>query len=360
MRASLLSFRLIRRSLTISLLGSTERKNEGSLGKSEFTTVAVTIFNSNLVGTASATSSSTSSTQGTRFRGAESITPTSSVQSSSDAAEVELSSAEQAEQRSSSTALSQLSEASSYVSIAQSAADSIDSLLNDFESTLTAIDQSVNDDDRAALASEARTILTEIGNVSAQATFNGTSVVNAGTTDVSIELDGGDDSSASNYTVSISNIALSRDDLGISGLTSSDFLNNTEALLEDGGVVDEAQSRVGAVQSRLSEAENQIQSVGTAVGIGARDEVEAIENADGSSESPEALTDRIVQNLDSTLNEVRDDIDPVQVQELLIESEEAADSAEESNSDDIRSRFGENETLAQVRAENEIERELGS
>jgi hypothetical protein len=152
-------------------------------------------------------------------------------------------------------AYSQISGASSFVSTATNAISGIEELLKNGIKITEKLNSATFSEQRLQLEEEAANILTQIDEVISKATFNDQSVINAGIKSFSLNLDSKTGSSTNSHLIQISNIAISKQDIGISSLTESDFLsdpNQTEITLEQAYVLLQQQkSTLNAVDAEL-------------------------------------------------------------------------------------------------------------
>lgn len=120
------------------------------------------------------------------------------------------------------------------------------------ELAVQASNGTLNTGDRAAIDAEFTALVSEIGRVASQTTFNGTNVLNASQTiDIQVGTESGE-------TITINLDSLTQSDLGLSG-ASFDLttVSNAQAALD---VIDTAIDSVTAFRGDLGAVQNQLQS----------------------------------------------------------------------------------------------------
>jgi flagellin-like hook-associated protein FlgL len=244
-----------------------------------------------------------------------------------DSVELSILAQTQAASRGSADASRELSNASSYVSVAQSAANEIDRLLEQAEEKSKEFENSVTGENEAVQA-EIGQILRAIDNISDASTVNGQSIVNNGEVTFSTDFNAGDNSSDTAFSISVGNLALDRASLGVS---STEIRNmSAEELTE---TIQSAKSSVGDVIVALDDAEAQIDAVADRIGSRASAEVKLTQEDAAAAENitAEGLAEKISDDILSTpLAAEVHSLSAAKVQDLLV------DRPDDSNSDDDR------------------------
>ena len=224
------------------------------------------------------------------------------------------------------SALRSISDASSYLSVASSAASSIEDLLGQLGDVYTSLQNTLDPAETDILNGEAYELLLEINAVASASTFNGSSVVDGGNQTFLFSLDGESlaaGSSSGSVAVTIANVALSATALGLPDVNSPDFARGQlgEALdASDGSgaqLLASAQAQVDAVQSALSASAQELNSVANSFGLSTNAETQAIANGTLSNDDADLLTSKIISEISSVITAQSGNLDALRVADLL-------------------------------------------
>ncbi len=246
---------------------------------------------------------------------------------SSDAVVTSLSPPSRDSSRGEERALRNLSDASSFVSIASNATVQVEKLVERAQTIAQKLTTALSPDQQDALAEEGAAVLGEIDTIVSGATFQNSSVVNNGETSFSVNLDASDQSSGSTYHIQVQNVGISRANLGIDSLTSTDFKSNTSQTIT---TLENAQTQINGAKVHLADSEKQIANVGSQFGM----VVEEQTSASRAAINPEATAEKIATLLEEKLAPVAHQLDSTRVTTLLttfLEEEEKKESEPSSH-----------------------------
>ena len=240
--------------------------------------------------------------------------------SRSDATRVSLSAGERAEN----SARQKISDASSVVSIAGSAVTEVENILGEVLSLAEEIKNEVNPSRQDELAQEAVAKLQEIDNIASSATFNDSSVIDAGKQDFSVSLEGIDSDSTK---ISVSNINATREGLGVDNISAQSFVDDNEGTQN---TIKAARSQVNELQLSLSDSNAQVESAAVESGITGetKESPEAQQRLElAQAGGAEDLAGRIASSANEIQNSSR--LDPIRVEDLIVSgSQDATQSSE--------------------------------
>ncbi len=257
-----------------------------------------------------------------QFRTSGSATSSSS-QDPIDSAQLSKTAAERAASRERQRAYSTISDAASYISVADNAATEVTRLLKAASSASTQLETEVSESRRADLQYEVYAYLKAVDQVAANATYNDSSIVDAGPTEFSYELDGSDQSSATNFRLSVSDIALSTTSLNLSSITLENILTDPTSAT---AAIEDAITATGDVRAGLANRADQVNDFAQKLGISV--EV-SVQNA--LTEGPAAdLAKKIADSVRSGLTETNN-LNPLNVQDLLESGSESSGAGSSSS-----------------------------
>jgi len=148
--------------------------------------------------------------------------------------------------------------AASFVSTAQSATSAISSVLNEAQDSLERIQNTTSTREKETIASDISALFNEIDRIVSSAESNDEAVINAGAKSFVQEFSPGSQTENNTASISIPNIAVSTNDLGLDALTTDNLINDTEASVE---VVTQAQIDASAAQTELQGSAQEIYSL---------------------------------------------------------------------------------------------------
>jgi hypothetical protein len=237
------------------------------------------------------------------------------------AAEVKLSTGEQAYVKNSEKAVRTISDASSYISVAQYATDEVSSLVDKARSIAESLATEVDQRRRDALASEGAAVVGRIDEIKADATFNDQQIIDGGGTTFDLNLDQAANNSDDRFLVRVSDVRISSADLGLNTLTEANFESIRSA---DNSVITTlkaAQEQLATSRASLDSSESKVNETAQLFGI------EAEQRLDGAPSELDQKAEQLATQLKSSLAESlvsaqADSLDPLKVQELLNEDDE--------------------------------------
>lgn len=323
------------------------------------------------------------SASATRFQGLQSINgrKESAVE---DAVALNLS-AQRNKETSSDKAARSISDASSFISIAQEAAKAIDELLAKAQELTASLSTTTNDAEKEAIGGEIVATLAEIDEVAAVAEFKGNPVIDGGPQTFLFNLNSSDESSSSSFSITVQNLGLSLDSLGLSefvveeepvseiqhpvgnpvgdlgaqgsqeaqgnqGTQGSQHtgnggetgtgpetgeqeagaghgsqpkrLFNEEEEIDLADALSTARATVSAARTGLESSAKQVTEVANRFGAASDTQREAVESGSINREQEARdAADAVVRNITSTLTANQHQLDPLKVQDLLQEVE---------------------------------------
>jgi hypothetical protein len=243
-----------------------------------------------------------------------------------EAAKVTLSKQERAREDAQGSAAIKLSNAASFVNIADDAAEQIQRLVELAKKNTESIENEASSGRKAQLAQEGAALLAEIDSVVSRAELHGSSVVNAGkksfSFDISVESPTGD----STFSASVSNVAVSRSDLGLSDVDATDFEEDPSSVRD---TLTAAGDNLSNTRASLESSSEQLSSIAKQVGVEAGRQSES--EGQLSENTADALARRIAESIRDSVQKPETSLNSNAVG-MLLANEPKEKKPEEENS----------------------------
>jgi len=236
---------------------------------------------------------------------------------------VSVSSTEKQRQQGLATALRSLSNLQSVVDTASSAVGRAEEVLKSSSNIADKIAIEVDPVKRQALAEEGATLIGEIDKIKSDALGqNGQSVVGQGSIRFERSIGTTDDNSSDLVTIVVPDVPISAAGLGLSTITSSTLLSQTE---EDKESIDDAIETIGSISGSLKSTESAIASAARKFGA-----AESKQSQLPTEEEATGLAAKVSKSVtESDLLQQASKLDPLKVSDLLSTAEESDEADKE-------------------------------
>lgn len=225
------------------------------------------------------------------------------------------SSPQSTEDRAFQRAATTISNAASFVTTGQQAAVEVTRLVDTAKKLGEQLKSEVDPTKRAQLAQDASSILQGIDSITSNAKVNNTSVVDAGSQTFQFSLVPGEENSSNSFQILVANVSVSRNDLGLSGLNSSSFTDDTNNTVDK---LEQAQNQLQTARASLDNSSKDINAVANDFGFN-----QATADDERAREAAAVdLAREVASSLTNSVATKTNNLNPTNVQSLLSSEEE--------------------------------------
>ena len=216
--------------------------------------------------------------------------------------------------RATQNALRTISDSASFINVASDAAARVSSTLDRISELSTELSSEVDQNRTTLLKAEIDQNFLQLDAIRTKAKFNDTSVVGAGSKSFSYDLNGSSLSSDTEFRLSVSDVAITRSDLGELFSGESDAFYHASSA-ERADALDKAKSQVSLVQKSLNNSGVALNDFAQSIGVSAA--VRLQESSATEQTTPEELAAQIAASLKTRQDLDSNALDPLRVADLV-------------------------------------------